>query len=115
MQRHSAEKERILLKGLCEIGERSDLSLETLEPFLVRVKNTMNLLASRNRSQTVLVVTHAGFIMGSIRALFDIPTPGTGARLEPGFTSLTEWYSHDGSWELCYYNLYGAPASYAQR
>jgi broad specificity phosphatase PhoE len=97
-----------VIDELCEIGERGAFVPETLESFFLRVKKVMNFLASRERQQTVLVVTHAGFIMGSIRALFEIPTPGTGARLEPNYTSLTEWHKHDGIWELSYFNLHGA-------
>ncbi len=94
-----------VLEELCEIGERNGLAPETLDSFLGRVRETMNFLANRERAQTVLAVTHAGFIMGSIRALFDIPTPGSGARLEPKFASLTEWHIHNGIWELAYFNL----------
>ena len=97
-----------VIDELCEIGERNGFVPEPLESFLNRVRETMNILASRDRLQTALVVTHAGFIMGSIRALFDIPTPGTGARLEPNFTSLTEWHKHEEIWELSYYNLHVA-------
>ena len=93
-----------VIDELCEIGERGGFVPEALESFFLRVKEAMNFLAALERQQTVLAVTHAGFIMGSIRALFDIPTPGTGARLEPNFTSLTEWHIHDGIWELSYFN-----------
>jgi hypothetical protein len=48
-------------------------------------------LADRFAGQTVVAVTHAGFVVASLLVLFDIPRPGTGASLEPSYTSLTEW------------------------
>ncbi len=53
--------------------------------FIDRVRTTMKLLAEQFDGKTVIAVTHAGFIVGTVLALFDIPRPGTGARLEPAY------------------------------
>jgi probable phosphoglycerate mutase len=59
--------------------------------FHERVHRTLERLAHDHPDQTVVAVCHAGVIMASIQALFDIPHPGTGARLQPTNTGLTEW------------------------
>lgn len=94
-----------VVNELAEFGELESCEHESLEEFLIRVEATMNRLAAEHEVGTTLVITHAGFIMGSVRALFKVPTPGTGARLEPRFLSLTEWTRQDGVWELRYFNL----------
>lgn len=92
------------LPALCEMGELANNFDESFLEFQDRVNYEMHQIAHTNVRST-LVVTHAGFIMGSIRTLFNIPTPGTGARLEPEHASITEWRHHDGVWELSSYNL----------
>jgi broad specificity phosphatase PhoE len=72
--------------------------------FLDRVRATLERLANQYESQSVMAVTHAGFIVASILVLFDIPRPGTGAYLDPGHTSLTEWRKSNGTWRLVKYN-----------
>ena len=52
---------------------------------------TLQRLADDHVDKTVVAVCHAGVIMASVRALFAIPHPGTGARLQPTNTGLTEW------------------------
>jgi broad specificity phosphatase PhoE len=94
-----------VVNELSEIGELESRENESLENFFARIESTMNQIAEQNTVGTTLAITHAGFIMGSVRALFDIPTPGTGARLEPSFLSLTEWTKQDDIWELRYFNL----------
>jgi broad specificity phosphatase PhoE len=39
----------------------------------------------------VVAVCHAGVIMASMRVLLGVPRSGTGARLQPTNTGLTEW------------------------
>jgi broad specificity phosphatase PhoE len=65
---------------------------------------TLHRLADRFAGETVVAVTHAGFVMASILVLFDIRRPGTGARLDPAHTSLTEWEVAGGIWRLVRYN-----------
>lgn len=77
---------------------------ESWSQYLNRVRLEMNRLAERFSDQTVVAVTHAGFIVVSILATFGIPRPGTGARLEPHNTSLTEWRFDQGKWQLQRYN-----------
>src|SRR5262249_15833709 len=59
--------------------------------FIGRVHTTLYRLAETYAGQTVLVVTHAGFIVASLLILFDIPRSGRVARFDPLHTSLTEW------------------------
>lgn len=63
---------------------------ESWSVFIHRTRTTVDLLATQFENQTVLAITRAGFLVACIHMLFDIPRPGTGARLEPGFTSVTE-------------------------
>lgn len=72
--------------------------------FVNRVRATMTRLAEQFDGKTVVAITHAGFIVASVLALFDIPRPGTGARLEPVYTSLTERHFSDGVWQLVRFN-----------
>lgn len=92
------------ISELAEFRELETFENESLEEFFDRIELSMNRIADLNQTGTTLAITHAGFIMGSIRTLFDIPTPGTGARFEPDYLSLTEWTKND-VWELRYYNL----------
>jgi probable phosphoglycerate mutase len=73
---------------------------ESWSVFLNRVQRTLNSIADQYAGQSVLGVTHAGFIMATIHAMFAVPRPGTGAQIHPANTSLTEWRRIDGTWEL---------------
>ena len=77
---------------------------ESWTQFVRRVQATVQHLAERFAGQTVVAVTHAGFIVVSVLALFDIPRPGTGARIDPGHTSLTAWSRTAGTWRLERFN-----------
>ena len=72
--------------------------------FIGRVRDTLERLASEYENQSVMVITHAGFIVASLLVLFDIPRPGTGAYFDPVHTSLTEWHKTNGIWQLAKYN-----------
>ena len=74
--------------------------------FTTRVHSALHRLAETYADQTVLVVTHAGFIVASLLVLFDVPRSGAGhvARFELDNTSLTEWHISDGVWTLAKYN-----------
>jgi broad specificity phosphatase PhoE len=72
--------------------------------FHGRVRRTMAALAEQFAGRTVAAVTHGGFIVVSLVALFDIPRPGTGARLHVDYTSLTIWGKSNSAWELERYN-----------
>lgn len=98
-----------------ELGELPDGAPEDLAAGVRRAGGALEHLARQQDGRTVIVVTHSGFIMASVRALFAIPTPGTGARLEPTCASCTEW-SHDaGTWRLECYNVTPAPSGAIQR
>jgi broad specificity phosphatase PhoE len=77
---------------------------ESWEEFARRVRATLERLARRFAGQTVVAVTHAGFIVASVLVLFDIPRPGTRAHLDPGYTSLTEWHVAQARWQLVRFN-----------
>jgi broad specificity phosphatase PhoE len=64
---------------------------ESWNSFHERVRRTLDRLARDHVDQTVVAVCHAGVIMASIRSILGIPHPGTGARLQPTNTGLTEW------------------------
>jgi probable phosphoglycerate mutase len=72
--------------------------------FLSRVRITLDRLAARFDGQTVIAVTHAGFIVASLLVLFAIPRPGTGARIDPAYASIMEWEYAKPAWRLVRYN-----------
>jgi broad specificity phosphatase PhoE len=77
---------------------------ESWSVFTARVRAALARLAAQYDGQTVVAVSHAGFIVASILVLFDIPRPGTGARLDPTHTGLTEWRVSGQTWQLVRYN-----------
>ena len=77
---------------------------ESWSDFVQRVRSTLARLASRFDGQTVVAVSHAGFIVLSLLTLFEIPRTETRARIDPRFTSLTEWIVENGRWMLERYN-----------
>jgi len=79
---------------------------ESWNSFHERVQRTLERVARGYEGQTVVAVCHAGVIMASMRVLLGIPHPGTGARLRPTNTGVTEW-EHDPSldrWTLHSFN-----------
>lgn len=103
--------ERALGVSFSEINELPDGTQENLPAALQRARAALELLAREHDDCTLIIVTHSGFIMASVRALFAIPTPGTGARLEPSCASCTEWHHDAGTWLLASYNVTPAPSS----
>jgi broad specificity phosphatase PhoE len=78
---------------------------ESWNGFHERVRRTLERVAREYEGQTVVAVCHAGVIMASMRVLLGIPH-GTGGRLRPTNTGLTEW-EHDASldrWTLHSFN-----------
>lgn len=79
---------------------------ESWVSFHKRVCTLLNDLAAEFAGKTVVAVCHAGVIVASIRELLDVPHPGTGTRLQPTNTGLTEW-EHDEArrrWTLHSFN-----------
>jgi broad specificity phosphatase PhoE len=79
---------------------------ESWNSFHERVGRMLERVAREYEGQTVVAVCHAGVIMASLRVLLGIPHPGTGARLRPSNTGLTEW-EHDAPldrWTLHAFN-----------
>jgi probable phosphoglycerate mutase len=77
---------------------------ESWADFLRRVRGTLERLAVRFAGQTVVAVSHAGFIVATFLVLFDIPRPGTGARVDPPHLSRTEWSVCGATWRLVRFN-----------
>lgn len=78
---------------------------ESWDDFIGRIRATMSALPGIYPGQTVVAVTHSGFITWTFLTLFGIPRPGTGARVDPDFTSITLWEYHETSrrwWLRCY-------------
>jgi broad specificity phosphatase PhoE len=78
---------------------------ESWNSFNERVRLGLEWLAEEYEGRTVVAVCHAGVIMASIR-LVGIGDPGTGARLAPTNTGLTEWEwePQPGRWTLHSFN-----------
>jgi broad specificity phosphatase PhoE len=79
---------------------------ESWNSFHERVRRMLERVAREYEARTVVAVCHAGVIVGSLRVLLGIPHPGTGARLRPSNTGITEW-EHDASldqWTLLSFN-----------
>ncbi len=72
--------------------------------FLKRVESLLKRWSEQYTDQTVIAVTHAGFIVAAFIVLFAIPRPGTGTRLDPDYASLTEWQVHNQIWSLVRFN-----------
>ena len=64
---------------------------ESWKTFHERILRLCRRIAAEFADKTVVAVCHAGVIMASIRVLFDIPHPGTMARIRPTNTGITEW------------------------
>jgi probable phosphoglycerate mutase len=74
--------------------------------FHARVRTLCQDLATEFPGKTVVAVCHAGVIMASIRVLFGIPHPGTGTRLQPTNTGITDWEHEEAfdRWTLRSFN-----------
>ena len=107
-----SDLEVLTVPDLCEMGDTAPPgpgTEETLDAFLDRVDRLLRRLTDDYAGEKVMAVTHAGFIVGSFMTRFDIPRPGTGARLDPLNTSVTEWRWETSVWRLVSYNsLHGA-------
>lgn len=88
-----AEPERVFAPG----GESWNTFHERVARLLARV-------AQEYTTETVVAVCHAGVVVASMRVLLGIPHPGTGARVQPTNTGLTEWEYEAGRWTLRSFN-----------
>ena len=79
---------------------------ESWNSFHERVRQVLERLAQEHEGRTVVAVSHAGVIMASLRELLGIGRPGTGTRLAPTNTGLTEWEwePEPGRWTLHSFN-----------
>jgi probable phosphoglycerate mutase len=82
---------------------------ESWNSFHERVERVFGQLTQEYDGRTVVAVCHAGVIMASMRVLLGISRPGTGARLQPTNTGLTEWEWEPGArrWTLHSFNETG--------
>lgn len=93
--------------SFCEMGELPPPGSnpeEEFASFIERISAALRDIAERHPEETVLVVSHAGVIVASLVAFFEIPRPGTGAKLEPDPCSVTEWEHRAGDWVLRRFN-----------
>lgn len=74
--------------------------------FHERVERMLERIAVEFPEQTVVAVCHGGVIMASIRVLLGVRHQGTGARIRPANTGLTEWEHEPTSqrWSLISFN-----------
>ena len=77
---------------------------ESWNAFNQRVQNTLTTLAKAHPDQTVVAVTHAGFIVIAMLHLFGGLGSGERAWIDPVYTGLTEWRFADNRWYLERYN-----------
>jgi broad specificity phosphatase PhoE len=64
---------------------------ESWNDFVRRVRRTIDEIPTRYPHQTVLSVTHAGFIVQFFRSLFAVSDSAFRARSDADFTGITEW------------------------
>ncbi len=76
---------------------------ESWSMFAIRVRGFFDRVAQEFAGNTVVAVTHGGFIEASLLEMFSIPRPGTRARLMPLNAGITEW-TFDDAWTLARYN-----------
>src|SRR5262245_59800244 len=79
---------------------------ESWNSFHERVREMLARLAQEYEGRKVVAVSHAGVIMASLRVLLGIANPGTGTRIHPTNTGLTEWEwePSPGRWTLHSFN-----------
>ena len=79
---------------------------ENWEQFTARVVATQQAIALAHPGQTVLAITHAGFIVVSFLMLLGISPTEQRAWIDPQHTALTEWEWMEvrGQWRLVRYN-----------
>jgi broad specificity phosphatase PhoE len=79
---------------------------ESWNTFHERVRQVLERLAQEYEGRTVVTVCHGGVIIGSVRVLLGISQGGTGGRVHPTNTGLTEWAwdPEPGRWTLHSFN-----------
>jgi len=79
---------------------------ESWNSFHERVRQLLARLAQEYEGRTVVAVCHAGVIIASLRLLLGVSPPGTGTRVAPTNTGLTEWEWEPapGRWTLRSFN-----------
>jgi probable phosphoglycerate mutase len=79
---------------------------ENWEQFVARVVATQQAIALAQPGQTVVAITHAGFIVVSFLMLLGIPLTEPRAWIDPQHTALTEWEWMEAKdqWRLVRYN-----------
>jgi probable phosphoglycerate mutase len=93
---------------------RFDLEAEPARPFApgaeswaaveARVRTCLDQLAAAHAGQTVVVVTHAGFIVAALIVLLAMPASSERAYLDPHFTSITCVHRSSQRWSLVSFN-----------
>jgi broad specificity phosphatase PhoE len=79
---------------------------ESWNSFHKRVRQVLERLAREYEGRTVVAVCHGGVIIASVRVLLGISRTGSGGRVQPTNTGLTEWEwePEPGRWTLHSFN-----------
>lgn len=80
---------------------------ESWSEVLARVRRCLEELACQYASRTVVMVTHAGFMVASVLELLAVQNVGDRATLDPGYTSITTWSRISNRWRLDCFNDVG--------
>jgi probable phosphoglycerate mutase len=75
---------------------------ESLRVFRARIASVLDRLAATYEGQTVIAVSHGGFIFGSL--YHGVGAPNGRWNVDVDFTSITEWRWADGNWRLSRFN-----------
>lgn len=77
---------------------------ESWNDVVARVRRCMEGFADRYTGQTVVVVTHSGFVIASMLELLSVQNVPTRATLDPWYTSITGWSRKENRWSLECFN-----------
>ena len=77
---------------------------ESWADVITRVGECMQVLASQHVGETVVVVTHAGFVVASVLGLLAVQSSHDRATLDPWHTSITCWRRDSKRWNLERFN-----------
>ena len=71
---------------------------ESWADVMTRVRECMQVLAGQHIGETVVLVTHAGFVVASVLGLLAVQSSTERATLDPWYTSITSWRRGSTRW-----------------
>src|SRR5438445_5249958 len=111
---HNGEADGLTWQEYDAKYERFNVIAEPSRPFapgaeswadvMTRVRECMQELASQHIGKTVVVVTHAGFVLASVLGLLAVQSSTDRATLDPWYTSITCWRRDSKRWSLERFN-----------